>query len=287
MKGIILAGGKGSRLHPITHGLSKQLLPVYDKPMIYYSLSILMLSGIKDILIITTDDDLDNYQRALGQGKNFGINLSYAIQTKPRGIADAFVVGANFVGNDKVCLVLGDNLFYGLGLVSILKKASKLDKGAKVFGYQVKDPENFGVVEFNQHNHVISVEEKPTNPKSNIVLIGLYFFDNQVIEIVKKVKPSERNEIEIISILQTYLEKDSLDVEVLGRGFAWLDSGTPERLFSASRFVEVIQTTQAIKIACLEEIAFSNGWLNQEQLKAASEKLEGTDYGRYIESLLK
>jgi len=286
-KGIVMAGGAGTRLYPVTKGISKQLLPIYDKPMIYYPLSVLMLAGIKDILIITTPDDQSAFKRLLGHGNEFGVNLSYAIQPEPNGLAQAFITGEEFIGNDDVCLVLGDNIFYGQGFSEKLLEVTKKESGATVFGYQVKNPENFGVVEFNQNDQVISIEEKPTKPKSNYAVTGLYFYDNQVAEIAKQVIPSARGELEITSINQAYLEQNELQVEQLGRGFAWLDTGTHETLLAAAQFVETIETRQGYKIACLEEIAFNNGWLTDLQLKTVGESLNKNNYGQYLLNLLK
>lgn len=286
MKGIILAGGTGSRLFPITKGVSKQLIPVYDKPMIYYPLSVLMLAGIKEILIITTPEDEKGFKRLLGDGSDFGIMLDYALQPRPEGLAQAFIIGEEFIGKDSVCLVLGDNIFYGQGFSSILLEAAKKEHGATVFGYQVKDPERFGVVEFDGKMRAISIEEKPVKPKSNYAVTGLYFYDNRVVELSKRVLPSERGELEISTLNQMYLEEGSLDVQVLGRGFAWLDTGTHESLHEASSFVQTIENVQGLKVACLEEIAWRNGWLSaQDVLRLASPMLKN-DYGKYLRSLL-
>lgn len=282
MKGIILAGGSGTRLYPITKGVSKQLLPVYDKPMVYYPLSVLMLAGIRDILIISTADDVDGYKRLLGDGKSFGINLSYAIQPSPDGLAQAFIIGEEFIGSDTVCLALGDNIFYGQGFTPMLRKAATLGRGATVFGYQVKDPQRFGVVEFDQDMKAISLEEKPLKPRSNCAVTGLYFYDNDVVKIAKNVRPSVRGELEITSINQVYLERGDLNVQVLGRGFAWLDTGTHESLLEAGHFVATIENRQGFKIACLEEIAFNNGWLSAEEISAIGKSLEKTGYGQYL-----
>jgi len=287
MKGIILAGGSGSRLYPVTKSISKQLLPVYDKPMIYYPLSVLMLAGIRDILIITTPEDQDNFKRLLDDGNQFGINLSYAIQPNPEGLAQAFIIGENFIGEDNVCLILGDNIFYGQGLTSILNKAGLKKNGATIFTYKVANPENFGIVELDSQNKAISIKEKPKKPKNNHAATGLYFYDNDVIKIAKKIKPSARGELEITSINQVYLKKGHLDVENLGRGFAWLDTGTFESLLDASHFVETIEKRQGYKIACLEEIAFNQGWISEKQIKQMARKLSKNSYGDYLNALLK
>lgn len=285
-KGIILAGGSGTRLYPITKGLSKQLLPIYDKPMVYYPLSVLMLAGIRDILIITTPEDLSGFQRLLGDGSGLGVNINYEIQPSPDGLAQAFIIGEQFIGNSNVCLVLGDNIFYGQSFSRMLQTAVNRSSGATVFGYQVKDPERFGVVEFDNNNRVLSIEEKPIKPKSNYAVTGLYFYDNDVIQIAKQVKPSERGELEITSINQAYLERGDLNVELLGRGFAWLDTGTHESLHEASSFVETIQNVQGLKVACLEEIAWRNGWLSNDDLKSLAKCMLKNDYGKYLMHLV-
>ncbi|MDR6629795.1 glucose-1-phosphate thymidylyltransferase [Acinetobacter lwoffii] len=286
IKGIILAGGSGTRLHPITKGISKQLLPIYDKPMVYYPLSVLMLAGISEVLIISTPEDIEGFKRLLGDGSQFGMELSYAIQPHPDGLAQAFILGEKFIGQSNVCLVLGDNIFYGQGFTPMLRQAAARQKGATVFGYQVKDPERFGVVEFDEQQRVMSIEEKPKHPKSNFAVTGLYFYDNDVIQIAKQVEPSERGELEITSINQAYLERGDLNVELLGRGFAWLDTGTQGSLLEAAQFVETIEKRQGYKVACLEEIALNNGWLSREEVLAIGQTMNKNGYGQYLISLV-
>lgn len=290
MKGIILAGGSGTRLYPITKGVSKQLLPIYDKPMIYYPLSVLMLAGIKEILIISTPHDLPNFEKLLGTGEELGIQLSYKEQPSPDGLAQAFIIGEEFIGNDDVCLVLGDNIFYGHGLTKMLQSAVKNVKNqnkATVFGYYVKDPERYGVAEFDSQGNVTSIEEKPLEPKSNYAVVGLYFYPNSVVEVAKNVKPSDRGELEITSVNQAYLEQKTLKVELMGRGFAWLDTGTHDSLMEAGQFIETIEKRQGLKVACLEEISLYMGYIDKEQVRKLAQPLKKNNYGQYLLNLVK
>ncbi len=286
MKGIILAGGRGTRLYPMTKAMSKQLLPIYDKPMVYYPLSVLLLAGIKEILIISTPEDIDDYRRLLDDGSNLGVSFSYKVQVVPGGLAQAFILGEEFIGGDSVCLILGDNVFYGPDLTIFLNKAKALEKGAVIFGYLVKDPRSFGVVEFDEEFNVISIEEKPENPKSDFAVPGLYFYDNQVVEIAKNLKPSPRGELEITALNNVYLEQGTLKVMLFGRGMAWLDTGTPEGMLKAGEFVETVQSRQGFYISCIEEIAWRRGLIDTQQLTALGESIKMTDYGKYILSLV-
>lgn len=282
MKGIILAGGSGTRLHPITKGVSKQMLPIYDKPMIYYPLSVLMLAGIREVLVISTPTDLPNFKTMLGDGADFGIELSYAEQPSPDGLAQAFIIGEEFIGDDNVCLILGDNIFYGYGFSGMLREAAARPRGATVFGYHVTDPERFGVVEFDADGKAISIEEKPVEPQSNYAITGLYFYDNRVVEFAKNIKPSARGELEITDVNNTYLELGDLNVSLMGRGFAWLDTGTHDSLMEAGHYVQTIEARQGLKVACLEEIGYNNGWLTREKLQQQAEALKKTGYGQYL-----
>ncbi len=285
IKGIILAGGKGTRLYPLTQVMSKQLLPIYDKPMIYYSLSVLMLAKINEIMIISTPEDIPRFKALLGDGSQWGMHFEYATQEKPEGLAQAFIIGESFIGTDNVCLILGDNIYYGAGLSPLVQKAANRTHGATVFGYQVHDPERFGIVEFDKHNKAISIEEKPKKPKSNFAVTGLYFYDNDVIEVAKKVQPSQRGELEITDINNTYLEAGKLNVELLRRGFAWLDTGTHDSLLEASQFVQTIEKRQGYKVACPEEIAYNNQWISKKELIALAEPLKKVSYGQYLLNL--
>ncbi|ETA74630.1 glucose-1-phosphate thymidylyltransferase RfbA [Ligilactobacillus equi] len=282
MKGIVLAGGSGTRLYPITKGISKQLIPVYDKPMIYYPLSTLMLAGIKDILVISTPEYTPLFEQLLGDGSDFGINLSYKVQDAPNGLAEAFILGKDFIGDDSVCLVLGDNIYYGDGLSKQLQEAAQKESGATVFGYHVNDPERFGVVEFDEEMHALSIEEKPAQPKSNYAVTGLYFYDNDVVEIAENLEPSERGELEITDVNKAYLERGKLDVKLMGRGYAWLDTGTHDSMLEAASFISTIQKRQNLKVACLEEIAYRMGWISRERLVELAQPLKKNDYGQYM-----
>ncbi|WP_251545346.1 glucose-1-phosphate thymidylyltransferase RfbA [Limosilactobacillus caecicola] len=282
MKGIILAGGSGTRLYPITRGISKQLIPVYDKPMVYYPLSTLMLAGIRDVLVISTPEFMPLFQNLLGDGSDLGMNFSYKVQEKPNGLAEAFILGADFIGNDSVCLILGDNIFYGSGLSKLLQSAAQKDTGATVFGYHVNDPERFGVVEFDDHQHALSIEEKPKVPKSNYAITGLYFYDNHVVDIAKQIKPSDRGELEITDVNNEYLKAGQLDVKLMGRGYAWLDTGTHDAMLEAANFISTIEKRESLKVACLEEIAYRMGYIDQAQLIKLAQPLKKNDYGQYM-----
>lgn len=287
MKGIVLAGGKGTRLYPMTLAVSKQLLPIYDKPMVYYPLSVLLLAGIRDILIISTPTDMSQYQQLLGDGSRLGVSFSYMIQTAPRGLAEAFILGEEFIGNDNVCLVLGDNIFYGQSLTPLLKKVQARIHGATIFGYPVKNPSEFGIVEIDRDHRAISIEEKPKKPKSHLAIPGLYFYDNEIVKIAKQIKPSKRGELEISTVNQVYMEKGALNVEILGRGMAWLDTGTPHGMLKAAEYVEAVQSRQGLYIACLEEIAWRRNMITTEQLSKLGSELKMTEYGRYLLSISK
>lgn len=286
MKGIILAGGKGTRLYPMTKVVSKQLLPIYDKPMIYYPLSVLMLAGIREVLIISTPEDLPNYRALLGDGQRLGMRFEYKIQEQPRGLAEAFILGEEFIGGDSVCLILGDNIFYGQALSDYLRRGAAIEKGGMIFGVQVKNPRSFGVVEFDENKRVVSIEEKPQNPKSNFAVPGLYFYDNSVVEVAKTIQPSARGELEITTVNNVYLQRGQLLVSPMGRGMAWLDTGTPEGMLQASQFVATVQNRQGFYISCIEEIAWRRGWINDQQLLAIGTELKMTDYGQYLISLV-
>ena len=287
MKGIVLAGGSGTRLYPMTKVVSKQLLPIYDKPMVYYPISVLMLSGIKNIFIISTENDIPLYKSLLKDGSQFGCSFEYAIQKEPKGLAEAFIIGESFIGKDKVAMILGDNIFFGQSFTNILERSAKFKDGAVLFAYKVKDPERFGIIEIDDKNNAISIEEKPKNPKSPYAVTGLYFYDNDVINIAKSIKPSKRGELEITDVNKVYLEKKKLKVEILGRGFAWLDTGTTDSLLKAAEFVSTVQNLEGMQIACLEEIAYSKGWINKKDIEESANKLKNTDYGKYLLNLIK
>ena len=287
MKGIVLAGGSGTRLYPMTKVVSKQLLPIYDKPMVYYPISVLMLSGIKNILIISTENDIPLYKSLLKDGSQFGCSFEYAIQKEPKGLAEAFIIGENFIGKDKVAMILGDNIFFGQSFTNILERNAKFKEGAVLFAYKVKDPERFGIIEIDDKNNAISIEEKPKNPKSPYAVTGLYFYDNDVIDIAKSIKPSKRGELEITDVNKVYLENKKLKVEILGRGFAWLDTGTTDSLLKAAEFVSTVQNLEGMQIACLEEIAYNKGWINKKDIEESANKLKNTDYGKYLLNLIK
>ena len=287
MKGIVLAGGSGTRLYPMTKVVSKQLLPIYDKPMVYYPISVLMLSGIKNILIISTENDIPLYKSLLKDGSQFGCSFEYAIQKEPKGLAEAFIIGEGFIGKDKVAMILGDNIFFGQSFTNILERSAKFKEGAVLFAYKVKDPERFGIIEIDDKNNAISIEEKPKNPKSPYAVTGLYFYDNTVIDIAKDIKPSKRGELEITDVNKVYLEKKKLKVEILGRGFAWLDTGTADSLLKAAEFVSTVQNLEGMQIACLEEIAYKKGWINKKDIEESANRLRNTDYGKYLLNLLK